>query len=40
MRFRKQVLGRGGEQSAKVVVEEFLGRPVSNKAFFDELRGK
>jgi thimet oligopeptidase len=39
MRFRKQVLARGGEQSAKVVVEEFLGRPVSSKAFFDELRG-
>lgn len=39
MRFRKQVLARGGEQSAKVVVEEFLGRPVSSKAFFEELRG-
>ena len=38
-RFRKRVLGRGGEQSAKVVVEEFLGRPVSSKAFFEELRG-
>ena len=40
MRFRKQVLARGGEQNAKVVVEEFLGRPVNSKAFFDELRGK
>jgi thimet oligopeptidase len=40
MRFRKQVLARGGEQPAKVVVEEFLGRPVNSKAFFDELRGK
>ncbi|MGZ5432142.1 MAG: M3 family metallopeptidase [Thermoanaerobaculia bacterium] len=40
MRFRKQVLARGGEQNARVVVEEFLGRPVNNKAFFDELRGK
>jgi thimet oligopeptidase len=39
MKFRKQVLARGGEQSAKVVVEEFLGRPVSSKAFFEELRG-
>jgi thimet oligopeptidase len=39
MRFRRQVLARGGEQSAKVVVEEFLGRPISSKAFFDELRG-
>lgn len=40
MRFRKQVLARGGEQPAKVVVEEFLGRPVNSKAFFDELRGR
>ena len=40
MRFRKQVLARGGEQNAKVVVEEFLGRPVNSKAFFDELKGK
>jgi len=40
MRFRKQVLSRGGEQPAKVIVEEFLGRPVNSKAFFDELRGK
>lgn len=40
MRFRKQVLARGGEQPAKVIVEEFLGRPVNSKAFFDELRGR
>ena len=39
-RFRKTVLGRGGEQSAKVLVEEFLGRPVSSEAFFKELRGE
>ena len=39
MKFRKQVLARGGEQNAKIVVEEFLGRPVSSKAFFEELRG-
>jgi thimet oligopeptidase len=39
MRFRKQVLARGGEQNAKVVVEEFLGRPINSNAFFTELRG-
>jgi thimet oligopeptidase len=40
MRFRKTILARGGEEPAKVLVERFLGRPVSSKAFFDELKGR
>jgi thimet oligopeptidase len=40
MKFRKTVLARGGEEPAKVLVERFLGRPVSSKAFFDELKGR
>jgi thimet oligopeptidase len=40
MRFRKTILARGGEEPAKAIVERFLGRPVSSKAFFDELKGK
>jgi thimet oligopeptidase len=39
-RFRKTVLSRGGEQPAKTLVEEFLGRPVSSEAFFNDIRGK
>jgi len=39
MRFRKGVLGRGGEQNARELVEAFLGRPVSSKAWFEEIRG-
>jgi thimet oligopeptidase len=40
MKFRKGILARGGEEPAKQLVEKFLGRPVSSKAFFDELKGK
>jgi thimet oligopeptidase len=40
MKFRKTILSRGGEEPAKVIVERFLGRPVSNKAWFEELKGK
>ena len=40
MRFRKTVLARGGERPAKVLVEEFLGRPVSSEAFYSEITGK
>jgi thimet oligopeptidase len=40
MKFRKTVLARGGEEPAKVLVERFLGRPVSSKAFFEELKGR
>jgi len=39
-RFRDVVLGRGGEAPAAEIVERFLGRPVSNEAFFRELRGE
>ena len=38
-KFRKGILARGGEEPAKVIVERFLGRPVSSRAFFDELKG-
>lgn len=38
-KFRKNILARGGEEPAKVIVERFLGRAVSSKAFFDELKG-
>lgn len=37
-RFRKTVLARGGEEPAKRMVERFLGRPMSSRAFFDELK--
>lgn len=40
MKFRKSILARGGEQPSRKIVETFLGRPVSSKAFFDELKGK
>jgi len=40
LKFRKTILARGGEQPAKKLVETFLGRPVSSKAFFDEMKGK
>ena len=36
-RFRREVLSRGGEEPARVLVERFLGRPVRNDAFFAEL---
>ncbi|MCM2316531.1 MAG: Zn-dependent oligopeptidase [Thermoanaerobaculia bacterium] len=39
-RFRDVVLSRGGEAPAGEIVEAFLGRPVSNEAFFHELRGQ
>lgn len=39
-RFRDVILARGGEKDASELVEEFLGRPVSNEAFFLEIRGK
>jgi thimet oligopeptidase len=37
-RFRKTILARGGEEPAKRMVERFLGRPMSSKAFFDEMK--
>ena len=39
-RFRDLILSRGSEQPARDLVEEFLGRPVSSEAFFQEIRGE
>ena len=38
-RFRSEILARGGEETARVLVERFLGRPVDTKAFFEEITG-
>jgi len=38
-RFRREILSRGGEEPANVIVERFLGRPVSADAFFKEITG-
>jgi thimet oligopeptidase len=39
-RFRSDILSRGGEEPARVLVERFLGRPVNNEAFVAEITGK
>jgi thimet oligopeptidase len=39
-RFRREVLSRGGEEPAAVLVERFLGRPVKPEAFFKEIVGE
>jgi thimet oligopeptidase len=39
-RFRRDILSRGGEEPAKVLVERFLGRPVNADAFFREIVGE
>jgi thimet oligopeptidase len=39
-RFRRTILERGGEVPARKLVEEFLGRPVSSEAFFEEITGR
>ncbi len=39
-RFRRDVLSRGGEEPAQVLVERFLGRPVNADAFFREIVGE
>ena len=39
-RFRREILSRGGEEPANVLVERFLGRPVNADAFFKEIVGK
>jgi thimet oligopeptidase len=39
-RFRNTILARGGEEPARKIVEEFLGRPVSSEAFFKEITGR
>jgi thimet oligopeptidase len=40
LRFRREILSRGGELPARVLVERFLGRPVNNAAFFAEITGR
>jgi Zn-dependent oligopeptidase len=40
MRFRKEILSRGGEEPAGVLVKRFLGRPVNNEAFLKEITGR
>lgn len=39
-RFRRTVLARGGEQPARLMVQNFLGRDVSSEAFFKEITGR
>jgi thimet oligopeptidase len=39
-RFRDEILSRGGEQPARVMVRNFLGRDVNSEAFFREITGK
>jgi thimet oligopeptidase len=39
-RLRQMILSRGSEAPARVLVEEFLGRPVSSDAFFARIRGE
>ncbi len=38
-RFREEILARGSEEPAKVIVERFLGRPSDPTAFFAEISG-
>jgi thimet oligopeptidase len=40
MRFRKEVLSRGGEEPARSIAERFLGRPIDNEAFLREITGE
>jgi len=39
-RLREMILARGSEESARSLVEKFLGRPVSSEAFFARIRGE
>jgi Zn-dependent oligopeptidase len=39
-RFRREILSRGGEEPANVLVERFLGRAVNAEAFFREIVGE
>lgn len=39
MKFRKTILSRGGEEPAKGIVQQFLGRPVNSEAFFKDITG-
>ena len=36
-RYRDRVLAQGGQRPAKAVIQDFLGREMNPKAFFDEL---
>ncbi|WP_051378882.1 M3 family metallopeptidase [Derxia gummosa] len=36
-RYRDEVLSQGGQRDPKAMVERFLGRPISNAAFMEEL---
>ncbi len=38
-RFRRDILSRGAQEPASVLVERFLGRPVKADAFFQEIVG-
>jgi thimet oligopeptidase len=38
-KYRATVLARGGEQPPRELVEAFLGRPISQDAFFANLAG-
>ena len=40
MRYRKEILGRGGEMRGGALVHNFLGRSPNPKAFFDEITGQ
>jgi thimet oligopeptidase len=40
LRFRREILSRGGELPARVLVERFLERPVNNAAFVAEITGR
>jgi thimet oligopeptidase len=39
-RFRDMILSRGGEQPARTMVRNFLGREVNSAAFFAEITGR
>ncbi len=39
-RFRDTILGNGGQETPKQLVERFLGRPTNSKAFFAEITGQ
>jgi thimet oligopeptidase len=39
-RYRNTILARGSEATGSQLVQDFLGRAPSNKAFFDEITGQ
>ena len=40
LRFRREILSRGGEEPAGVLIQRFLGRAVNNEAFLKEITGQ